>query len=430
MAREEKAKKRHRRKKIRFILGVIMIISFILGTITMFYKMNVKTFVVKKGFIEVTEKVEGVIVKDEKVYKSDCHGEIEFFEDEGEKISIGTKIAEISINKNDLILKNELIEIENKLDKFQNAQAHEKTSVQTAIEKRKYIDNIVLGIQKNIIKGKYTEIFRLKNELDININENKNIISKNDYDDYDLEKLIEQKEKLMNEIESLSRSYYSDFTGILSYNIDGLETIYSSEKVSEFTPENFRIIGGEVNSVIDKTEVNFGESIFKICNNYKWYLITKINHKSLEQLEEGDTVYIKLNEIEDRFKAKIFRINTEGEQSLIVFSFDEYFYKIANDRYVDVEIIKKRYDGFKIPKDIIVEKDEHKGVYIKDISNIVKFRYIEIKVEDDEYVIISEGDSGKIEVEIDGQMKNKYTVQMYDKIIVDVKKIEEGDIIN
>lgn len=85
-----------------------------------------------------------------------------------------------------------------------------------------------------------------------------------------------------------------------------------------------------------------------------------------------------------------------------------------------------------IPNKSIVEKDGIKGVYIKDISGIVKFRPIKILTSDEEHTIVSEGNgsSKTIELEVNGKPQQFKTVQLFDEVFVNGSKLKEGLIID
>ena len=73
-----------------------------------------------------------------------------------------------------------------------------------------------------------------------------------------------------------------------------------------------------------------------------------------------------------------------------------------------------------------------KGVYIKDISGIVKFRPIKILASQNEHTIVSEGAgiNSIIEIEVNGEVQKYITIRMYDEVFVNGSKIKEGLIIN
>jgi len=76
----------------------------------------------------------------------------------------------------------------------------------------------------------------------------------------------------------------------------------------------------------------------------------------------------------------------------------------------------------------VIEKDGLKGVYIRDISGIIRFRPIEIISEDDDYVYISTGDKNNYIFTGEGEEKVR-TVRQFDEILLNPSYVEEGMII-
>ena len=96
---------------------------------------------------------------------------------------------------------------------------------------------------------------------------------------------------------------------------------------------------------------------------------------------------------------------------------------------MEVNIIKYKHDGFKIPTRSIVEKDGTKGVYIKGISGIIKFKPIEILKEEDKVTYITSGDKNN-NIKVRGSDKPIRTVTKFDEILLNTINIKEGMIIN
>ena len=113
----------------------------------------------------------------------------------------------------------------------------------------------------------------------------------------------------------------------------------------------------------------------------------------------------------------------------MVINFNSFFHDHYDKRIVDVELVKSRHEGLKVPIKSISEKDGIKGVYIKDISGIIKFRPIEILGKNEEYAIISSGDKNN-NINIKGSDEVVKTVKLFDEILLNNGKIKEGQIVD
>ena len=120
----------------------------------------------------------------------------------------------------------------------------------------------------------------------------------------------------------------------------------------------------------------------------------------------------------------------QKKEALVVIKFTNYLYELYEERYLDIELIKNTYEGLKVPNESIVEHDKIKGVFIKDISGIVRFRPVEILARDTQNAIVSEGENGRIKIIKDGKEELVKTLQVFDEIFIDGSQVKEGQLIN
>jgi len=245
-----------------------------------------------------------------------------------------------------------------------------------------------------------------------------------------IDSLINKREELINDNNKSKVVEYSKKAGIISFSIDGLEEIYGVSKIEELEPNDFKIIEQQKSEIKNNDLVKLGDSVCKIINGYKWYVMVKVDINEFSELKENENLYIRINDDSRKIKSKIHKINKSKEEMLIIFELDDYCHEFYNERYIDVKIIKDTYKGLMIPNDTIFEKDGLKGVHIKGISGIVKFRPIKIIGANDEYTIVSEGQNKLIEVETNGNAQKMYTIQLFDEVYLNGHKVEEGQIVN
>ena len=153
------------------------------------------------------------------------------------------------------------------------------------------------------------------------------------------------------------------------------------------------------------------------------------NIKDVSSYKEGDSILLTGDEIDGELKGYIKKINREKNKGLILCRFNSDFHNYYDKRYIEVNIIKYKHDSFKIPTKSIVEKDGIKGVYIKDISGIIKFKPIEILKEEAKITFIKSGDKNN-KIKVKGSDESIKTVTTFDEILLNTINIQEGMIIN
>ncbi|MTI69912.1 MAG: HlyD family efflux transporter periplasmic adaptor subunit [Firmicutes bacterium] len=426
MSKEDRVRKRKRRKKFRIILVSTILLYFLFRLMPTLYASGEKTFTVKRDTLKVSHKTQGIILKNEKIYNSRNKGKINYFVSEGTKVSAGTKVVEV-LNNNANELKKQLKQIDEKISKYKDANINKKLFNEDIKKTNEKINNIVNEIKDNIENNNYEKIVKLKQDLK-NIIEKKNLVSGDStYLKVELNRLLENRKELNKKITSINKGYYTKQSGIVSYNFDGLENIFNIENMLNITPNRFKILQMEKNKVRNSDNIEVGQPLFKVCDNFKWFIVTKLRSDSINFLKEGNNVDIHFLDEDSYINAKVVKISQNNNEKVLIFEFDTYFYDFYDKRYVDIEIIEKNKQGLKIPKTSIVLRDGIKGVYVNNMDNIIRFRPIKIISENREYAIV---DENYIELEIDNEKKKLKSIVMYDEIVLHGDKVKESKVIN
>ena len=262
------------------------------------------------------------------------------------------------------------------------------------------------------------------------VNNNDMSFYNNTYADYSVAQLKEMKNSLMESVSTHKVPYYSERAGIISYKTDGLEDVYKFENVMEMTPSS--TVRREF-SLKDKREtVQKDEVFYKIIRNFEYYIAATVNNEKAKLFEENK--YIKVRILSDGGQHLVWgyikKINYGSEESVIILYFDDYFYKLYDKRYVNIELITSIHEGLKIKNEALTEVDGLTGVYVQDASNIIKFFPVEILGRDEEYSVVFTGDYvGANERNIITIGDKRYpTIKIFDKVILEPDKVYEGQI--
>lgn len=429
MAREEREIKRKRKKKFRIVLVTLVMLYLLFRVLPLQFVFNSKNHTVLNGFVEVTDKTTGIIVRDEKVYYSNESGIINFFGNEGDKIAVGKKIVSVSITDSQEI-KEKINIIENNINSLKKGNVATVIFNEDIKKSDEIINETIKKLQKSINDGNYDDILEIKSELSENAKINDSMLGESSYLKQNIEDLVKEREYLLSKLKKVSNDYFSKHSGLISYTVDGLEEIYNTNSMYEFKMSDFNVIENNSNVIENSQNIELGQPIFKIVNNYKWYLITKIDNEGMLNLKEGKNLYVRFNEKNKKLKCKIIKIQKKKSEQLLLLQFESQLYDFLSSRYVDIDIIRESVEGLKVPNSAITEKNGIKGVYIKNINNIVSFRPIKIIDKDDEFTIIEEGNNGIIQLSSNGELKNVKSIKRYDEVIVNWSKIKESDIID
>lgn len=421
MSQDIKYKKRSR-KKIFIGLLFFIIIYLLISFLTTIFGASKKTVLPEIGILYSKIAGQGFIIKNETVYKSEGSGQLNFLVNEGERVPVGVEIATISQLKDTSKLKQELIQIEQRI---KTLSINEKSSDDKSLSEAELIEQgLIEDIQLNISNKNFVDIQSNKEEL--NIIDNKSL-QDNTLLDQSLDALKGKRDLLNKQINSNNLKCYSKISGIVSYDIDGYEEVYIPKEFENYTYDKL-IINQNNDKETNSLDIAVGNPMFKIINNYEWYLAIKIEDKiDVEKYEIGQTILFELEDGKE-LKGRMISKNITNNNAVVVLKLTDYLHNYYNIRNIRLDIINYKKEGFKIPTKVIFEKEGEKGVYIKEINGIVKFRRIAILGEEGDYTYINKGDNNGY-INIEGQEDPVKTVTLFNEIFINPQNVTEGEIL-
>ncbi len=421
---QRKANRQKREKRYRvfiIIIGSILVLIILSSLFTQ----NAKTTLPIEDIYLKEIELASVLIKNENLFQLKDTKDINKKELEGKRIPIGTKVGNSTILNDLNMLKDELREVESAINTLEKSEK-DKVFINNKNILQDEFKNKTEELQESIAYKDYKVIGRLKNDI-IEIN-NKiyELMPQDGLLGQSIENLKEKEEELVKDINQTDSSYISTDSGILSYEIDGYENIYKAKNLENYTYEKI------VNNDKDKIENKNSEFIgFKIIDNFEWYLGIAIDDRKLVSKHDiGDSLDINYPFKDEFIKltGKIVSINNSSNKSVLIIKFNKYLHEFYNDRFTKVKLVEEEIEAFKIPENVILEKDGQKGVYIKDFSGIVKFKPIKIIASKNDYIYIDKGINGLISI---GDDKEELaTVSNYDEILLKPYKYKEGKIID
>ena len=371
----------------------------------------------------------GFIIMKEFVTNSTINGDLEILFKEGQRIAAGVEVANINSLNDTSSLKQELLQIQESILALKKSETETKLVLTENFKIEQLQKTLINELQDMIALGKYDNIYLLKEQLALYEDKARDISFSNTLVGKSLDTLYTRKENIEKEISNNFLKFYSNIGGIISYNIDGYEEVFLPKDF-----ENYRYDKLVVNNKIDKNKeevkVSVGQPIYKIIDNFEWYMAIKVEDiKNIENFKINNSLRINIRENNQEINGRIISINFSKDKAVIVLKFNEKLHDYYNIRVVDIDVIKSKIDGLKVPTQSIIDKDSTKGVYIKDKSGIVKFRPVIIIGQDITNTYIDVGDNyGNILLE--GEEKAVKTITLFDEVFVNTTNIKEGQILN
>lgn len=404
--------------------------SFVIVCIVIYFFQNsiesVKTIIAEKGVLEDIISAKGIVVKDEEVYIANSDGFVTYYHNDGDKVNKGLLVADINTDNETANLKEQIDEIEAAI----KLKSNEKNEKNHASDDKANDEKSEKELQSSILNKDLENVYNIVGQED---NNKEASASDNKYKDYDLNRLESLKNSLLKNLGKNKLPFYSNRSGIITYKIDGLEDKYKYGDVLTITPSSTSPMEYVESDTSKNSNVANGQKLFKIIRNFDYYIAVTVNNEYAKLFEENKYIKTRISSGNDEnvVWGYIKKINYGSEQSVLIIYFDEYFYKVYDKRYVDLQLITDIHEGLKIDSKALCEKDGMTGVYVKDVSNIVKFFPVEILGQDKNTAIIyigdyvSENDRRVIKI----SDKKYETIKIFDKIVLEPDKVYEGQIL-
>jgi len=407
----EEKRKINRKKQAVFI---ILLIAFLCYAIYMVYHLIIKptdTFIIENGTISSEEAVQGYIIRDETVLKGENYknGLVQI-KAEGEKVAKGEAIFRY-YTKGEEGLKKKIEELDIK--------------IQEAWEKEEGIFTGDIKLLETQIETKLDETYHIndmqkikeyKKDLNSYINKKAKIAGEKSPAGSYLKKLIEERSKYENELNSGSEYLTSTKSGVVSYRVDGLEEVLTPSNfgsLSKKTLEELNLKTGQI--------VSTSEECGKIIDNFSCYIACVLKSKNLEdkEVEVGDSIKLRLSNLQEVTAEIVYMSKESQDEDLVVFKLCKYVEELINYRKISFDIIWWNKTGWKVPNEAIKEESQDLKYVIRKRAGYTEKIYIKILKEGEKYSIIDNYESEKELLEkgvSKEEVKYRKVVSLYDEI--------------
>lgn len=181
-------------------------------------------------------------------------------------------------------------------------------------------------------------------------------------------------------------SFKADQAGLFSCRTDGLEKLFSELVLSELGKESFAYKAKQ--QVGDENRYYKGQAVCKIVDNFSPIKLLLCFPADAIDLKLEDTRLVDINYQQKLLgKASIIESKYESGELFLMLEMDDFKQELLSERYIELEIVFGRYEGYIVPQKALVENDEEKGVYCVKGENIY-FKPIKVVKLEQENVLI------------------------------------------
>lgn len=405
---------KYNKKTNKFSRLMVYIVVAIIGICMLFtlYSLVIKasdTYTLEEGTLYFEESSVGYVIRDEVVVKGENYknGIIQIAS-EGERVAKTQEIFRYySSTEEEITQKIEEINLE-----LQEALTKEK-SIATSAD-IKIIDNQIN--EKASILSSLTdlqEIEEYKKEINNLITKRSQIVGDNSQSGSYIKNLMNQKSEYEKELSKNSEYIKAPVSGMVSYRVDGLESVLTPDCFSALTSDYLNGLDLKTGKIIATSDEEG-----KIVDNFYCYIATVMNSDKAKEAEVGDKLKLRLLNDEE-ISTQIEYINKSDENNIIVvFKINKMVAELINYRKIDFDVIWWSSSGLKVPNQSILTDDNGLTYVIRNRSGYLTKMLVKVLKSNETHSIIDTYDTDELTEIGYEDITNYKKISLYDEIIL------------
>lgn len=407
MNKQKKNSKNIFLRVLLFLAVIILIVYLVYNTVRLIMSPT-DTYVVENGKLNLSESVSAYVIRDENVLQGNNYmNGMEKVVTDGKRVAKGDAVFRYYVNGEDTI-KNEIIELDKKITE---AQKNEKTIYNTDIMVLK--EKIKTLEEKIYETNNVEEIDNYKKEIEEYTNKISIIVGELSPSGSYLKELINQKNDYLKKLTEGAEEVKTDYSGTVSYRIDNLEEIFTTDDFSYLTSKFLDDLNLKTGELVE-TSSEKG----KVITEFYCYLAIVMDSDAAMSANVGDNVKIQYSS-DESITSEIVHINEEDGKRVIIFKINDLPEKLINYRKVSVNVIWWEFTGLKVPNSALIKEDDK--VYVeKNRSGYSARVLVKVLKQNDAYSIVDNYTTQELQemgYSYD-EIKNMYSIKQYDKIDV------------
>lgn len=410
------------KRKIILFIGFIALIIIALNVLPRLSG-TVSKFILPEEYEYVVEvPAKGILARDEKLYYSETDGDIYKVVKEGERVRVGQAVADVLLLEDTTNLKDELSQIENMID-FYSELENDISNSQDASDG---LDFLVSNLHQQLSDEDYQGINDTRESIELQsstiVNASEDIVDQN----LSIEDLMDKREGLLSQIAKYDREIHSNHSGLVSYKIDGWESVLNANLLSDMSIETLKEV--QKLGILDETTEK--KPVFKIIDDYQWYLIMEIENGFETEFELKEVLSVNILLEEESFvtlELPVVMILEENREVFYVLEGTKFIEKLYDKRFVNINVITVNEETYRIPIESLTEMGDTVGVKVKEFYGVVTFRPVEVVASDEEYAFVSKGDNNGYIKSGDESVR---TINMFSDVITDPDSVDVDEILN
>lgn len=259
----------------------------------------------------------------------------------------------------------------------------------------------------------YSKIQEYKTKLDELAYKKITILANSSPENSAIRDLVSQREELVKLSKTSDNTIYTEKAGIVTYKLDGLESVVDFSKIRNYTAQ-------ELDDIINKYDSSANNEFgVKIVDNFDAYLLVKTKSGEYnEYIKEGRTYNIRVADLENTtLKAKLVKNIQESDYNYSIFEVQNEIDGLVDYRKLSCEVIWNTINGMAVPLNAVYHDDEQNYDYVLMVYGTDYKRVaINIKAKSDSIAIVENVDKSVAEKL---GLDTRFTLEIYDELIIE-----------
>ncbi len=408
--------------KVGSFLIIMFLLVYVPSLIHWVYGREINTDVIKIGTLEESVNSEAFFIRDEEVLKSSFEGTCIPEAEEGDKVpasfGVATVVGESSENLLTALKEKDIEIIKAQQEKNKNQKIFSSDIIKIESE----IDTKIREMVKLSGSNNIPESEEIRLQINSLIQKKASINGDTGSADAHMNSLKQEKDALQAQIRASTNVIRSKSPGVISYVVDGYEEILSRDFIKELTPGFLEGIKTQysVNNINGK-RLEAEKPFAKIIKDIEFHMVAALEPDEAAIFKQGDTVSVRMNEINRTVKGKIEYISgNKAGKHITAVKVSEGMSETAALRKTNIDIISRYYEGYKVPLSSLRDADysSMSASIVLVRANCATIKPVKIVGRNDEFAIIT-----------DMEEKGKNNMGLYDVYVCKPGNIQEGQVI-
>lgn len=161
---------------------------------------------------------------------------------------------------------------------------------------------------------------------------------------------------------SEEKKVYSWETGLISYKIDGWESILVPGEWSTLDPDILKRVSNDFNAIRQGQRIREGEPVIRVVNNFTLYLGVFIP-EDLPLPQAGRRLRVEFPRLDQEiYWGRVVEVNYR--ERIIFLELSEFTDEFLSLRRQPINVIRSIYTGLAVPREAIIETEDGYGVFM------------------------------------------------------------------